>query len=64
MARSTGIPEQINIRLNPECREALEAYRAKREKAIRREMPTFHLTHTEALRSLIIDTLRAETPKD
>jgi hypothetical protein len=62
MARD-GIPEQINIRLNPECRAALEAYRAKREAAVKREMPTFHMSHTEALRLLIVEVLRETTQK-
>jgi hypothetical protein len=62
MARD-GIPEQINIRLNPECRAALEEYRAKRETAMRREMHTFKLSHTEALRLLIIESLREIPPK-
>ncbi len=61
MARD-GIPEQINIRLNPECRAALEEYRAKREAAVKPAMPTFHLTHAEALRMLILESLQ-EIPK-
>jgi hypothetical protein len=56
MARD-GIPEQINIRLNPECRAALEAYRIKREAAVRREISGFRMNPTEALRLLIIDAL-------
>ena len=57
MARESRAPEQVNIRLNEDAREALETYRSEREKQIRKEMPGFRLTHTEALRTLLLKAL-------
>ena len=57
MARESRAPEQVNIRLNDDAREALEVYRAAREKQMRKAMPGFKFTHTEALRTLLLKAL-------
>lgn len=64
MARESRAPEQVNIRLNDDAREALEAYRAARERQMRKEMPGFRFTHTEALRTLLLKALADPTLVD
>jgi hypothetical protein len=51
-------PLQLNLRVNAECREALERYRFKREKIVRETLPEFRLTLVEAFRILVLDAVK------
>jgi hypothetical protein len=55
---------QVNVRMNEECREALERYRFKREKTVRETLPKFRLSLNDAFRMLILDTLQAEEKEE
>jgi hypothetical protein len=59
MARDSRAPEQVNVRLNDECREELEEYRRRKEREVQRSVPGYKLTHTEALRTLLIAALKS-----
>jgi|FrelakmetLWP11LW_1041352.scaffolds.fasta_scaffold770779_1 hypothetical protein len=59
MARDSRAPEQVNVRLNDACREELEEYRRRKEREVQKSVPGYKLTHTEALRTLLIAALKS-----
>lgn len=51
---------QLNVRINEECRKALERYRINREKAVQRTIPEFRLSLSEAFRMLVFDAVKTD----
>ncbi len=51
---------QLNVRINEECRRALERYRINREKVVQQTIPEFRLSLSDAFRMLVLDAVKSD----